>query len=107
MMRIKIQLTGDSGVELYSGEMALSQSNSPKQPHKAVAVKTQSPNYDYKLPIKAFMNQNGRSVSSHSKLALLIAYMSNGSPESVVKTSEVIKKWNGMQGIVGSKFYSV
>lgn len=105
-LKIKIILTDENGND-YVGEVVLSPLPR-KTKGKIIKAKVAPPtkmkkiDLDFDLSIYAFMKRiSAKQLSGPLKMTALVAYLSKGDTNSVVKTADIRKQWLKMKSVLG------
>jgi hypothetical protein len=109
-MKIKVIVSTDDGCS-YEGEVQLTPIGRKKTksgtPEKSPQATSSDRNFDFTLPLRAFVTVNGaRRLGGPQKFVLLLGGLTKGDTSAGVEIDRVQKEWNKMTAPMGGRFNS-
>jgi hypothetical protein len=107
-MKIKLAIFTEDG-RSYEGEAQLTPIGSKKtksgRPQKIHQTTSSDREFDFTLPLRAFVTVNGaRKLSGPQKFTLLLGGLTKGDTSASVDIDRVQKEWNKMTAPMGGRF---
>jgi hypothetical protein len=104
-MRVDLVLTMDDG-RVLRGATDLSAETAVREIGmvRPEGVGAGHPQFDFRLPTRAFMKKYSGELSGPKKLTLLVAYLSKGQTDQPVARAAVERVWKKMAGLLGGGY---